>query len=291
MAEKEEAPQVQNPLQSCQGPSGFIFVISFAFLFLIMFDRNLGNQISDIVGIVLYPVIGFGGRFPLLTMFGAGILTISISTGIRHFTMDWIDLAKKQRLMNEYNKAVRAATKAGNQSLVERLQSENQEIMGMQSSMMMQQMKASIISMVIAILIFRWLYSFIWSVPQPTVTVPWDMQWPLTGTALSSLCGSICMNPNGSGIPYWIFVYIPITVPIGQAMMRGLKYFEFSSKLKKQGHEVFGPVKKSEEEEEPVEEKGAGKKGKRKPRMAEEPPVEKRPRDRKRKKRSGKKDK
>ncbi|MGA1873685.1 MAG: DUF106 domain-containing protein [Thermoplasmatota archaeon] len=272
MAEKAATPEVQNPLQSCQGPSGFIFVISFAFLFLIMFDRNLGNQISDIVGIVLYPVIGFGGRYPILTMFGAGLLTITISTGVRHFTMDWIDLAKKQRLMNEYNKAVREATKAGNQSLVERLQSENQEIMGMQSSMMMQQMKASIISMVIAILIFRWLYSFIWAVPQPTVTVPWDMQWPLTGTALSSVCGQICMNPNGSGIPYWIFVYIPITVPIGQALMRGLKYFEFSSKLKKQGEEVFGPRDKVREEgKDPTKEKDGGRKGKR-PREARKPP-------------------
>jgi uncharacterized membrane protein (DUF106 family) len=253
-----------------------------------MFDRNLGNQISDIVGVVLYPVIGFGGRFPIFTMLGAGILTITISTGIRHFTMDWMDLAKKQRLMNEYNKAVRKATKEGNQSLVERLQSENQDIMGMQSSMMMQQMKASIISMVIAILIFRWLYSFIWGVPQPTVTVPWDLEWPLTGSAFSSVCGSICMNPNGSGIPYWIFIYIPITVPIGQALMRGLKYFEFSSKLKKQGHDVFGKQKAEVEKEAEEEEakKPAKKKGEKKPRMAKEPPKGKSP---PKKKGSGKK--
>ena len=243
-----------------------------------MFDRNLGNQISDIVGLVLYPVIGFGGRYPIFTMLGAGIFTITISTGIRHFTMDWMDLAKKQRLMNDYNKAVRKATKEGNQSLVERLQSENQDIMGMQSSMMMQQMKASIISMVIAILIFRWLYSFIWDISQPTVTVPWDLQWPLTGSAFSAVCGSICMNPNGSGIPYWIFVYIPITVPIGQALMRGLKYFEFSSKLKKQGEDIFGmgKVEDMEEAKEKEEEsKPAKKKGEKKPRMAKGPPKSK----------------
>jgi uncharacterized membrane protein (DUF106 family) len=238
-----------------------------------MFDRDLGNQISEIVGLVLYPVIGFGGRYPIFTMLGAGILTITISTGIRHFTMDWIDLAKKQRLMNEYNKAVRKATKEGNQSLVERLQSENQDIMGMQSSMMMQQMKASIISMVIAILIFRWLYSFIWGVAQPTVTVPWDMQWPLTGSAFSSVCGSICMNPNGSGIPFWIFVYIPITVPIGQALMRGLKYFEFSSKLKKKGEDVFGKGLIGEKEEvEDSGKKASEKNDEKKPRKAKEPP-------------------
>jgi uncharacterized membrane protein (DUF106 family) len=276
MADTPAPAAPANPLQSCQGPSGFIFVISFAFLFLIMFDRNLGDQISSYVGLALFPVIGFGGHYPIFTMLGAGILTITISTGVRHFTMDWMDLAKKQRLMNEYNKAVRKATKEGNKSLVERLQAENQDIMGMQSSMMMQQMKASIISMVIAILIFRWLYAFIWGVAQPTVTVPWDLQWPLTGSALSGLCGSICMNPNGSGIPYWIFVYIPITVPIGQALMRGLKFFEFSSKLKKEhGDDLDGPVsskKSSEVVDVEVVEERPKKKADKKPRMAEAPP-------------------
>ncbi|MBN1390209.1 MAG: DUF106 domain-containing protein [Candidatus Thermoplasmatota archaeon] len=272
MADKAQTPKVENPLQSCQGPSGFIFIIAFAFLFLIMFDRNLGNQISDMVGLVLYPAIGFNGHFPVLTMLCAGFLTITISTVVRHFTMDWIDLAKKQRLMNEYNKAVRAATKAGNQSLVEKLQSENQDIMGMQSTMMMQQMKASIISMVIAILIFRWLYSFIWSVPQATVTVPWNMQWPLTGSALGDVCGSICMNPSGSGIPYWIFVYIPITVPIGQAMMRGLKYFEFSSKLKKKGEDVFGKEAATSEVASPAEKND--KKTRKRPGIARGPPTD-----------------
>jgi hypothetical protein len=98
------------------------------------------------------------------------------------------------------------------------------------------------------------------------------------------------MNPNGSGIPYWIFVYIPITVPIGQALMRGLKYFEFSSKLKKEHGEESGKdvvididaatVEEDEEEEE--EKRPKKKKSAKKPRLAEKPHN---------KKRSAKKDK
>lgn len=258
-----ETPAVQNPLQSCQGPTGFIYILAFAFLFLIMFDRDLGDSISDMIGLVLFPIIGFGGNFPLLTMVCAGILTITISTTIRHFTMNWMDIAKKQRVMNEYNKAVREATKSGDQSRVEKLQSENQDIMGMQSSMMMEQMKASVASMVIAILIFRWLYSFLWSVPQPTVTVPWNDTWQLTGYAFQELCGSICMSPTGTGgMPYWIFLYIAISVPIGQALMRGFKYFEFSRKLKAKGEGIFGaePLIPGLAEEPPKEKKKSPKK-------------------------------
>lgn len=267
MAESE-APKVHNPLESCQGPTGFIYIAAFAFLFLIMIDRKLGDGISEIIGLVLFPIIGFGGRVPILTMFCAGLITITISTTIRHFTMDWLDLAKKQRLMNEYNKEVREATKAGNQSRVEKLQSENQDIMGMQSSMMMQQMKASVVSMVIAILIFRWLYTFLDSVPQASATVPWDMEWPLMGSAFGELCGAICFNPAGGGLPYWIFLYIAISVPIGQGLMRGLKYFEFSRKLKEKGEDIFARKKAL-------------------PGLVEEPPSEKeRPRKKRRKRKA-----
>ena len=74
-------------------------------------------------------------------------------------------------------------------------------------------------------------------------------------------------------MPYWIFVYIIITIPIGQALMRGLKYFEFSRKLKAEGKSIFGEmidfveetveeeVRGEESEEEEEEEKPKRKKG------------------------------
>ena len=243
MAEKK-SNEMQNPLESCQGPSGFIFILAGIVLVYIMFG-GYGDDIADISGIVLNPLIGFGGRFPLLTMVCAGLITITVSSTVRHFLADWVDMAKKQRIMNEYNKEVRKATKENNQARVEKLNEQQQDIMGMQSSLMMTQMKSSIISMVIAILIFRWLYSFIWSIPQPTITLPWEAHWELTGMALKEVCGSICMAPGGAGgggMPYWIFVYILITIPIGPALMRGLKYFEFSRTLKSRGESVFGEM-------------------------------------------------
>jgi len=69
-------------------------------------------------------------------------------------------------------------------------------------------------------------------------------------------------------MPYWIFVYILITIPIGQALMRGLKYFEFSRKLKKRGESVFGEMLeatglKEDEDEKKRESKGKSKKKKK----------------------------
>jgi uncharacterized membrane protein (DUF106 family) len=281
---EEEKPKVQNPLESCQGPSGFIFILAAVLLVYIMFG-GLGEDIAEISGTVLNPLIGFGGKFPLLTMLCAGLITISVSSIVRHFLADWVDMAKKQRIMNQYNKEVREATKANNQGRLEKLNEQQQDIMGMQSSLMMTQMKSSIISMVVAILIFRWLYSFIWSVHQPTITLPWNPTWELTGMALEDVCGSICMAPGGrAGLPYWIIVYILITIPIGQALMRGLKYFEFSRKLKSRGESIFGeilhPQEDDEEDEKEVSDKGGKKHRKRKPGKA--PKLDKRGKDRKR---------
>lgn len=47
-----------------------------------------------------------------------------------------------------------------------------------------------------------------------------------------------------------------ITIPIGQALMRGLKFYEFQRKLKEKGEDIFGiqPVKdvtETEKEERP----------------------------------------
>lgn len=255
MAEEKKEDAPANPMgEMCQGPSGFLYALAFMFLIFIMFNRDLGDQISEYVGLVLYPVIGFGSRWPLLTMVGAGLLTITISTTIRHFTMDWIDTAKKQKIMKAYNTELKEAQKAGNQSKVERLQEQNSEIMSMQSQTMMSQMKASIFSMVIAILIFRWMYTFIETVPQPTATTPWDLAWPLTGQAFEQLCGSICGIGGGRGFPYWILLYMTITIPIGQALMRGLKFFEYSRKLKEKGEEVFAREVRQKEKEIGLEE-------------------------------------
>ncbi len=240
--------------EMCQGPTGFLYALAFMFLMMIMINRDLGDSISGYVGLVLMPIIGFSSKWPLLTMVGAGLLTITISTTIRHFTMDWMDLARKQRIMNAYNKELRQAQKDNNKSKVEKLQEQNADIMSMQSQTMMTQMKASIFSMVIAILIFRWMYTFISTVPQPTATTPWDPSWTLTGSAFEQVCGTICFG--GKGFPYWILLYMVITIPIGQALMRGLKFYEFQRKLKEKGEDIFGiqPVKdvtETEKEERP----------------------------------------
>jgi hypothetical protein len=148
--------------------------------------------------------------------------------------------------------------------------------MGMQSSMMMQQMKSSVLSMVLAILIFRWLYTFIWSVPQPTATVPWELNYYLTGAALGEVCGPICMNPSGGGIPYWILLYIPMTIPLGQGLVRGLKYFEFSRKLSKGGNDVFGQEPPREAKLPPGEKPGKGADKKKREKSQREKDIEKR---------------
>lgn len=237
----ESAPQqAQAPqMEACKGPSGYIFILAMMLLVFIMFG-GLGDSVASIAGVVLDPLIGFNGRYPVITMLLAGSTTIIVSTITRHFMVDWVEMARKQKILGEYNKQVRAATKSGDPKASQKLNEQNQDILGMQSSMMMDQMKSSVITMVIAILIFRWLFSFIQGLEHPTLAVPWDMHFALLDYAFKQVCGNICSMGSGGGMPYWIFVYIIITIPLGQALMRGLKYFQFSRKLRDRGHDIFG---------------------------------------------------
>lgn len=248
-------------MEACKGPSGYIFILSMMILVFIMFG-GLGDSVASIAGIVLDPLIGFGGKYPILTLVLAGGITVVVSTATRHFMVDWIDMAKKQKTMNEFNKQVRAAAKKGDSNRQQKLNEQNQEILAMQSSMMMDQMKSSVATMIVAILIFRWLFSFIGGLEHPVLSVPWNLDFPLLKTALGSVCGSACGAGSEGGIPYWIFLYIILTIPFGQALMRGLKYFEFSRKLKARGHDVFGvaPEKKPEEAPEAPDKKKGSKK-------------------------------
>ena len=202
--EKKEQPQ----MEACKGPSGYMFILGMMLLVFIMFG-GLGDNIASISGIVLDPLIGFNGEFPLLTMMCAGLITIIVSTVTRHFMADWVDMAKKQKTMNEFNKQLREATKKGDEKRTQKLNEQNQEILAMQSSMMMSQMKSSVITMVVAILIFRWLAFHLNTIDHPVITTPWEMHWPLMETAFKKVCGTIC-NPTGSGsrggMPYWIFI-------------------------------------------------------------------------------------
>lgn len=183
----------------------------------VLLNQGMRDALGGAMAFVMNPVIGFGGSFPVLTLLFAGMLTSSISILGRHFFVDWIALAKSQKIMAAFNKERREAMMKQNMAKVKRLNEMSQEIMQDSMKHSMNQMKPMAFTMVIIIIIFAWLSSFIGSFAIDTAfSVPWEYDANLASATL---------------LPHWVMVYALISIPFGQVLQRVLKYIKFKRKL------------------------------------------------------------
>ena len=225
-----------DPLSMCKGPSGLIFIFLAVLLVFIMFEPSLGESIISIVDLVLMPALGFDFQYPMVTLFFTALIMIIFSTVARHFMIDWKGMAKNQKLMSSYQKEVKKAQKDNNQARLKKLQDMNPDILKLQQKQMMMQMKPMVVTMFVAIILFRWLYYFMGRLAHDSISLPWQETFYLQSKAFTGLFETCCFWGSGAsagGIPYWIGIYILVSIPIGQVLMRGLKLWDFSRDLKK----------------------------------------------------------
>jgi uncharacterized membrane protein (DUF106 family) len=224
---------------SAAGASSQLIMIMVLFLTMfIMFDPTLRSAIGGIAGYVLYPVIGFGGHYPVLTVFVAGVLMVTFSTAVRHYFIDWVSAAEKQKKMKDFNKKFREARMSGNADEVQRMTKKQMEIMkeGMQSSM--DQMKPMVFTMIFLIGTFAFIGTFIYNLENATLSVPWA---PNVDMNMSLNLGICCPMTN------WMLLYFLISLALAQIISRALKWYSFDKKLKKMALEE-GKEPKEEEE-------------------------------------------
>lgn len=219
---------------SAAGASSQLIMIMVLFLTMfIMFDPTLRSVIGGAAGFVLYPVIGFGGHYPVLTVFMAGIMMVTFSTAVRHYFIDWVSAAEKQKKMKDFNKKFRDARMSGNTAEVERMKNRQMEIMkeGMQSSM--DQMKPMVFTMIFLIGTFAFIGTFIYNLDNATLSVPWASNVDMNMSLNLGIC---CPMTN------WMLMYFLISLSLAQIIQRALKWYSFDKKLKQLAiEEAEGP--------------------------------------------------
>jgi uncharacterized membrane protein (DUF106 family) len=203
------------------GASRFIMMFMIMMTLFIILDPNMRSALGGAMTLVMNPLIGFNGAFPLLTLLFAGMITSSISILGRHFFVDWVEMARSQKIMSAFNKERREAMMSRNMAKLERLNKMSPEIMQKATRQSMNQLKPMAFTMIIIIVIFSWLYSFISSYAvDPKFSVPWDLNSSLNAVTV---------------LPHWVMVYALISIPFGQVITRLLKYFSFKKKLREKG--------------------------------------------------------
>lgn len=136
-----------------------LLFLSFGLVLLILFNRDLQIGLGRAAGFVLSPLLGFGGRIPILTIFLASVLLVVLTTLIRHFLVDWTAMARTQEAMRSFQKEFSDARKSNNTYKLKKLTEAQPQVFELQAAVQKDQFKPMIATMLLVIPLFAWLGS------------------------------------------------------------------------------------------------------------------------------------
>ena len=231
------------PAQPAGGATNQILMMMMLFaVMFIMFDPTLRNSIGNMAGIVLEPVIGFNGDYPILTVMLAGLGLITFSSVVRNYFIDWMDSAEKQAKMKDFNKVLREARMAGNDAKVKRLTEKQMEMSKDQMQSTFDQMKPMMFTMIFLVATFAFIGAFIEGIPGAVFSVPWAHNVDMVAQAWS---GNQCC-----GFTNWMLLYMLVSLSFSQIISRVLKWYSFDKALKNpESYQQEEPEDEEEEEE------------------------------------------
>ena len=187
-------------------------------------DPSLSQAFGSIAGFALYPVIGFGGFFPVITILLAGLLTTTISSVLRHHYTDWIRMMKFQRTSAALRKDQMAAVRKGNQAQIQKFRAIQQGMMKENMDVQFAPMKSMAWTFFLFIVLFTWLRFFIDGnlaiLGNQFFAVPWAPSVWFDATFV---------------LPSWVLLYSLLAIPFSQIVTRVLKYVRFRRVLLDRG--------------------------------------------------------
>lgn len=210
-----------NPTPQPQGGASsqiLMMMMIFASMF-VMFIPELRDAVGAIAGIVLEPVIGFNGDFPILTVLLAGIVLVAFSSAVRHYFIDWVEQAEKQAKMKDFNKKLRDAQMSGNDAETRRLREKQLQMSTDQMMSTFDQMKPMMFTMIFLIGTFAFIGTFIQGIPGATLSVPWSNNVDMNSSISSNTC---CAFTN------WMLLYMLISMSVSQVFGRVFKLYSFN---------------------------------------------------------------
>jgi uncharacterized membrane protein (DUF106 family) len=157
-------------------------------MILIMTNPGISLELGYAMGVVLNPVIGFGGHMPVLSILCAGLITGLLSTFLRHWSTDYVALERGRILQKSFQKELMNARAKGDVDRVERLRRAQPFMMSHTMSAQYATMKPAIGTMIVAIAVYGWMNAFLSKdVPTHNVSLPWTVYWALPAGSLQMM--------------------------------------------------------------------------------------------------------
>ncbi len=231
MAEPEKkgdeapAPPARPPQSLRQSLSRFALIFLgilaiYAFLF-----PDVGRELAGGAGAILFPLIGFGGHYPVITILIGGLLTTTISGILRHFMTPWVKMAKMNKLSQALSKESMEAMRKGNLSKAQKLREKRMEMMAQYSNIQWVTLKQLAATFLLFIVFYTWLnLDFMQNVLVPAGNVYFSVPWSWNTYYFDAYL-----------LPVWLLLYSLLAIPFGQVLQRVLKYFSFRRRLEELG--------------------------------------------------------
>jgi len=222
----ETAPTARPPAPFSR-PSLTRFLMIFLFLLALyaIIDPAVGTGFAAFANVVLFPMFGFGGTLPVLTILLAGLLTTTIGSIIRDHYTNWVKMARTQRVIRAWSRERMEAMRKGQQTRVQMLMEAQKGFAKDQMEMMTSPYKATAWTMFFFIVMIVWLRLFVDTVlldhGTQWITVPWSTHvfLPLFVVIM----------------PAWLLLYSLLAIPFGQIVTRILRYVRFRRRLQAMG--------------------------------------------------------
>jgi len=216
----DKAPAPGAPPRS--NPSSMMILMMLPILLIVIMDPNARTALGGAVGGLFTPLFGFGGEFPVWTLFACSLVLIVFTTTVRHFFTNWVDQGRQKHLSSWVQSQAREVRLKGNVTKLRRLNQYQSEMMKKSTDTMGSQMKTTLVTIVIAMAIFLWLGVFMYTgTVTHFISTPWDT--------------TVDYNQPGPFlhiIPNWILFYSVLSIPLGQVLGALLKIWSFRRKLR-----------------------------------------------------------
>ncbi|MGQ9582280.1 MAG: DUF106 domain-containing protein [Thermoplasmatota archaeon] len=195
-------------------------MVMFMILIVVM-DPSIRQGLGSAAGGLFTPVFGFGGGYPIWTLFAASLVLVLFTSVVRHFFTDWAAMGRQRHVQKWLSAQYREMRLRGNVSKMRQLNELQAGMMKDSTDSMASQMKTTIVTIVVAMAIFLWLGVFMYSgTTTPVISVPWagGVDYLKPGPFLHIM-------------PTWILFYMLLSVPLGQVLGAALKLLSFRRKL------------------------------------------------------------
>ena len=212
-----------------QGSQLIMLMLLFFVMIFIFGDPNISTWIANSMNNVFYPLIGFQGYYPVLTLVLAGVIVVLLSSFFHNFFTDWKKMGETQEMVRAFQKELNNARRTGNTNRVNKLMKMQPEIMKKQTHASSGMMKPMFFLFIFIVPIFMWLRFFLGGLPYYYFTVPW-------GRGISLFYKPFLMQS-------WLWIYMIFSMVVGQILRQGFKWISWSDRWENIKSKIIPSVK------------------------------------------------